>query len=106
MIIVTGGAGFIGSNVVRRLNLIGDEPIVVVDDLTDGRKALNMVDLQIADYLDKDRLIPWLDANCPAAAAGYCAYGRLLNHDRVGRQIHDGSELRIFEEAFGVLLQA
>lgn len=52
MIIVTGGAGFIGSNLVRSLNARGHEDILVVDDLTDGVKFRNLVDCEIADYLD------------------------------------------------------
>jgi ADP-L-glycero-D-manno-heptose 6-epimerase len=54
MIIVTGGAGFIGSNIVRRLNDAGITDIMVVDDLTDGRKALNLSSARIADYMDRD----------------------------------------------------
>lgn len=57
MIIVTGGAGFIGSNIVRELNARGIDDIVVVDDLTDGRKFANLVDCAIADYWDKDTLL-------------------------------------------------
>lgn len=53
MIVVTGGAGFIGSNLVRALNGRGEEDILVVDDLTDGRKFVNLVGLRIADYWDK-----------------------------------------------------
>ena len=52
MIIVTGGAGFIGSNIVRQLNLAGETNILVVDDLTDGHKTDNLADCDIADYLD------------------------------------------------------
>lgn len=54
MIIVTGGAGFIGSNIVQGLNARGVTDILVVDDLTDGRKCLNLSDAHIQDYLDKD----------------------------------------------------
>ena len=54
MIVVTGGAGFIGSNLVRGLNQRGVSDILVVDDLTEGDKFRNLVDLQIADYLDKE----------------------------------------------------
>ncbi|MCQ9616793.1 ADP-glyceromanno-heptose 6-epimerase [Paenalcaligenes niemegkensis] len=53
MIIVTGGAGFIGSNLVAGLNRRGYTDILVVDDLLDGDKFVNMVDLSIADYMDK-----------------------------------------------------
>ncbi len=54
MIIVTGGAGFIGSNIVQRLNSAGITDIMVVDDLTDGHKALNLASCRIADYMDYD----------------------------------------------------
>jgi|SRR5690625_235610 len=54
MIVVTGGAGFIGSNLVAGLNARGLQNIMVVDDLTDGPKFKNLVNCEIADYLDKD----------------------------------------------------
>ncbi|MBU5561626.1 NAD-dependent epimerase/dehydratase family protein, partial [Escherichia sp. S69_ASV_4] len=52
MIIVTGGAGFIGSNIVKALNDKGITDILVVDNLKDGTKFVNLVDLDIADYMD------------------------------------------------------
>ena len=60
MIVVTGGAGFIGSNLVRGLNARGHTDIVVVDDLTDGHKFQNLVGLDIVDYLDRDELFAQL----------------------------------------------
>ena len=57
MIIVTGGAGFIGSNIVKGLNDRGRTDILVVDDLKDGTKFLNLADCEIMDYLDKDDFI-------------------------------------------------
>jgi ADP-L-glycero-D-manno-heptose 6-epimerase len=57
MIIVTGGAGFIGSNLVLGLNAIGRDDILVVDDLTDGTKFRNLKDCRIMDYLDREQLI-------------------------------------------------
>ena len=54
MIIVTGGAGFIGSNIVEGLNRRGERDILVVDHLVNGRKMHNLADLDIKDYLDRD----------------------------------------------------
>ncbi|MCP5089920.1 MAG: ADP-glyceromanno-heptose 6-epimerase [Gammaproteobacteria bacterium] len=54
MYIVTGGAGFIGSNLIRTLADRGHDNIVVVDDLEDGHKFVNISNLPIADYIDKD----------------------------------------------------
>lgn len=56
MIIVTGAAGFIGCNLVRGLNRLGETDILAVDDLTDGHKTANLVDCEIAEYWDKDLL--------------------------------------------------
>ena len=63
MIIVTGGAGFIGSNIIRSLNQRGETNILVVDDLSDGLKFKNLVDCDIADYLDKDDFIERIKNN-------------------------------------------
>jgi ADP-L-glycero-D-manno-heptose 6-epimerase len=56
-IIVTGAAGFIGSNLVRALNLRGVSDIIAVDHLTEGNKFRNLADLSIADYLDKGEFL-------------------------------------------------
>lgn len=53
MIIVTGGAGFIGSNIVHSLNKMGYNNILVIDNLTNGVKFKNISDLNICDYRDK-----------------------------------------------------
>ena len=51
--IVTGAAGFIGSNLVKALNDRGTTDVVAVDDLTQADKFHNLVDCEIADYLDR-----------------------------------------------------
>ena len=53
MIIVTGGAGFIGSNLIRKLNATGQDDILIVEDFEDGRKVKNIADLRVVDYMDK-----------------------------------------------------
>ncbi len=62
MIIVTGAAGFIGSNLVSALNARGVSDILAVDNLQDGAKFRNLADLQIADYLDQDDFLAALGA--------------------------------------------
>ena len=54
MFVVTGGAGFIGSNLVKLLNEKGHSDVVVVDDLKDGHKFINIADLEIYDYMDRN----------------------------------------------------
>lgn len=67
MIIVTGGAGFVGSNLVRGLNDRGHGDIIAVDDLSQGDKYKNLLALDIKDYVDKDAFI------AAVAAGGYDA---------------------------------
>ncbi|AFP85420.1 ADP-L-glycero-D-manno-heptose-6-epimerase [secondary endosymbiont of Heteropsylla cubana] len=60
MIIVTGGAGFIGSNIIKGLNKIGYKNILVVDNLNKNNKYNNLIDLKISDYLDKQDFLSFL----------------------------------------------
>jgi len=67
MIIVTGGAGFIGSNIVKELNNRGRDDIIVVDNLKNGVKFKNIADCEIADYMSKEDFIEHISANKPFA---------------------------------------
>ena len=77
-IIVTGGAGFIGSRVIKKLNDSGVTNIILVDDLTDGTKINNIKDLQISDYIDKENFIEILSI--------------LAENDMVSEIYHFGAE--------------
>jgi ADP-L-glycero-D-manno-heptose 6-epimerase len=53
-VVVTGAAGFIGSNLLHGLNAKGIDDIIAVDDLTDGSKHLNLAGTALADYVDHE----------------------------------------------------
>ncbi len=55
--VVTGAAGFIGSNIVKALNGRGETNIIAVDNLKKADKFRNLTDCEIADYLDKEDFI-------------------------------------------------
>ena len=61
-IVVTGAAGFIGSNIVKALNERGVTRIIAVDNLTRADKFRNLIDCDIADYVDKHDFIARIQA--------------------------------------------
>lgn len=63
MHIVTGGAGFIGSNLARMLTDRNGDDVMIVDDLSDGYKFRNIADLDIVDYIDKDEFLALLKSD-------------------------------------------
>ena len=58
--IVTGAAGFIGSNIVKALNERGVDRIIAVDNMSKADKFRNLVDCDIVDYLDKNEFLELL----------------------------------------------
>jgi ADP-L-glycero-D-manno-heptose 6-epimerase len=61
MLLITGGAGFIGSNVVAALNQAGRADIAVCDELGSGQKWRNLAKRQLADIVPPQALASWLD---------------------------------------------
>jgi ADP-L-glycero-D-manno-heptose 6-epimerase len=76
MIIVTGGAGLIGSAVVQQLNRLGREDILIVDHLGTTDKWRNLAPLRFMDYLEKDAFERILD---DGSVAGRLPGGRSLD---------------------------
>lgn len=62
MYLVTGGAGFVGSNLVAGMNREGIGDILVVDNLRSGDKRPNLGAIRFAEYIDKDEFLPRLEA--------------------------------------------
>ncbi|MEE9344085.1 MAG: ADP-glyceromanno-heptose 6-epimerase [Methylococcales bacterium] len=69
MYIITGGAGFIGSNIVLELNARGECDILVVDNLTDGKRFNNLFGCHISDYQDKNNFLDNIINNSLDAAS-------------------------------------
>ena len=63
MLILTGGAGFIGTNMLIKLNQIGENKILIVDDINNSPKWKNLVGKEFRDYLHIDDLWAWLYGN-------------------------------------------
>ncbi|MCB0329537.1 MAG: ADP-glyceromanno-heptose 6-epimerase [Bdellovibrionales bacterium] len=62
MYVVTGGAGFIGSVFIKKLNQEGIDEIIVVDELRDSPKWLNLIGKQFVEYVHKDQFLEHLEA--------------------------------------------
>jgi len=60
--VVTGAAGFIGANIVKALNDRGIKDVIAVDNLKKADKFKNLVDCEIADYLDKEEFLDLIEA--------------------------------------------
>ena len=78
MIIVTGGAGFIGSNIVKGLNERGRDDILIVDNLTNMVKFKNIQGLKALDYMDKIDFAEALKAG-------------KFNHEKIDVIFHEGA---------------
>jgi ADP-L-glycero-D-manno-heptose 6-epimerase len=84
-IIVTGAAGFIGSNLIRALNARGERDIIAVDHLQAPNRFRNLVDVDIADYLDKDEFLARF------AARGFGSIAAFLHEGACSdTMVHDG----------------
>lgn len=103
MIVVTGAAGFVGSNLVRGLNAIGYHRILAVDNLTHGDKFVNLVGCQISDYLHKDDFRARMaQGKLPIASAVFHQGACSDTTERDGRYMMDNNyrvTLEIFEWA-------
>ncbi|MHB9012933.1 MAG: ADP-glyceromanno-heptose 6-epimerase [Ignavibacteriaceae bacterium] len=62
MIVVTGGAGFIGSAIVWKLNKLGESDVIIVDELGKDEKWKNLTGIKFYDFINKDEFINHLDS--------------------------------------------
>ncbi len=84
MIIVTGGAGFIGSCMVRTLNDTGISDILIVDNIASTEKWKNLLGKRFTDYIHKDRLpdmLPFLQDVTAVIHLGACSSTTEQNAD-------------------------
>ncbi|MCD4819990.1 MAG: ADP-glyceromanno-heptose 6-epimerase [Candidatus Cloacimonetes bacterium] len=64
MIVITGGAGFIGSNLIKKLNIKGIDDILIVDSLGKSEKWKNLVGKKFVDFIHKSEFLEKLQKNC------------------------------------------
>jgi ADP-L-glycero-D-manno-heptose 6-epimerase len=98
MIVVTGGAGFIGSAIVWRLNQLGNDDILVVDDLGTDEKWKNLVPLRFRDYMEKDKFLNLV-------VNGKLSSGLRSNRGKVEAIIHMGACSSTMERDAAFLIQ-
>lgn len=60
---ITGGAGFIGSNLAKKLNNRGIKDILIIDDLTNGEKFSNLKGIAFSEFIDVEDFFNMLDSN-------------------------------------------
>lgn len=113
VIIVTGGAGFIGSNMVKYLNDKGFENIIIVDDMTDGTKFKNLKGLSFSAYKDKDEFLSWLEMEGifyenPVAqmadSMGFTEEDEIFYEDGEGELKNVGESLKDFKSNIGCVI--
>lgn len=78
MIVVTGGAGFIGSALIAGLNARGVSDILVVDELGKDRKWGNLVGLEFSDYVEKGDFLEMVLADGAIGDRSGASYGGLF----------------------------
>ena len=79
MILLTGAAGFIGSNILAALNARGRGDVIVVEDLTDGTKCANLSGKHFADYLDVSELSEAIAHDRLPRLSGICHQGACVD---------------------------
>jgi ADP-L-glycero-D-manno-heptose 6-epimerase len=98
--IVTGAAGFIGANLVKALNERGVSDIIAVDNLTKADKFRNLVDCEIADYLDKNEFIDLVEhGELDGGVEAVLHQGACSDTMEHRRPLHDGQQLPLLAGA-------
>lgn len=95
-IIVTGAAGFIGSNIVKALNERGITDIVAVDNLTRGEKFKNLAECEIARYLINMSLsAKCVNIFCRMTRLKRCFHDGACSDTMEHNGLYDGQQLSI-----------
>ena len=94
--IVTGGAGFIGRNLVAALNDRGHEDILIIDSLGSDQKWKNLLGLSFVDILDLDDFRNFIADSAIDELETVFPPGSLQRHNGTGRRLPAGQQLPLF----------
>jgi nucleoside-diphosphate-sugar epimerase len=99
-ILVTGGAGFIGSGLIWALNRLGLRDILVCDQLGEDEKWLNLAPLDFDDFVTSTALVECLEADSPALREYSMGIpsGSLFGYHRTRCGISDGEQLSVHQD--------
>jgi ADP-L-glycero-D-manno-heptose 6-epimerase len=105
MIVITGAAGFIGSNMVSKLNVEGYSDLVLVDDFSNKVKNKNLENKNYSDQVNREIFFEWFEQNKPSIDFIY-HLGARTDTTEFNKEIFDKLNLNYSKKVWELCAQA